>query len=192
MFQSFENTANAQDTPARIAALRARMDKLGVDVFLVPRGDAFRGEYVPASSARLAWLTGFTGSAGLAAIGTRHAALFVDGRYTVQAKGEVAPGLFDVLQVPDAKLTAWLKDQLAEGAVVGFDPWLHSLEEIEDLTKALKPKQIRLKALPTNPVDVLWGQERPTPPARVRWRARRIARSRRRRVRSGWSPGCCG
>lgn len=165
MFQSFESTANAQDTPARIAALRTRMAKLGVDVFLVPRGDEFRGEYVPAASARLAWLTGFTGSAGLAAIGTRQTALFVDGRYTVQAKGEVAPGRFEVLQVPDAKLSAWLKEKLTEGAIVGFDPWLHSLEEIEDLTAALKPQRIRLKALPTNPIDVLWGKNRPASPA---------------------------
>ena len=131
---------------------------------LVPRADEHQGEYVPPSAERLAWLTGFTGSAGFAAVARSAAALFVDGRYIVQAPTQVDTSLFRVLQVPQAKLSQWLIDRLKGGGVVGYDPWLHAEAAIEDLGEALAPKGIKLKALGKNPVDGIWGRARPAPP----------------------------
>jgi len=141
------------------------MRDLGLDVFLVPRADEHQGEYVAKRSERLAWLTGFTGSAGYAAIGRRSAALFVDGRYTVQAKAQVDTDVFQIRQIPNEKLSDWLITAEAKGAVVGFDPWLHTVTEIERLTEALAPKGLVLKAVPRNPVDRIWGKARPAAPA---------------------------
>ena len=98
------------------------MAKAGLDAVLVPRADEHQGEYVPPSAERLKWLTGFSGSAGLAVVGRTAAALFVDGRYVVQAPTQVDTRIFEVLQIPQAKLSEWLGKHLKAGAVVGFDP----------------------------------------------------------------------
>src|SRR5262245_420291 len=140
------------------------MAELGVDALLVPRADEHQGEYVAPSAERLAWLTGFTGSAGLAVIARSTAALLVDGRYIVQAPTQVDTALFQILQVPQAKLSQWLTDTLKMDGVVGYDPWLHAEAAIEDLAEALTPKGIKLKALAKNPVDRIWGGARPAPP----------------------------
>ena len=92
------------------------------------------------------------------------AALFVDGRYIVQAPTQVDTSLFQILQVPQAKLSQWLIDTLKGGAVVGYDPWLHAEAAIEELGEALAAKAIKLKALAKNPVDHIWGRARPAPP----------------------------
>lgn len=165
MFQNFEDKSTTQNSPERIAAVRAYMTRIGLDAFYVPRGDEHRGEYVAQCSERLAWLTGFTGSAGLAVIGGQRAALFVDGRYTVQAKSQVPAGLFDILQVPGPTVETWLTDQLKSGGTVGFDPWLHSLDEIQRAKTQLEAHGIRLKAVTRNPIDTVWGKTRPAPPA---------------------------
>lgn len=145
--------------------LRDLMRKAGIDAFLVPRGDEHRGEYVAAASERLKWLTAFSGSAGMAIVGSKAAALFVDGRYVVQAPLQTDTTLFKVLQIPTETPSAWLINTLKPGDVVGFSPWLHSIDEVEKLTSALKPHGIKLKAMPHNPIDQLWGAERPEPPS---------------------------
>jgi Xaa-Pro aminopeptidase len=165
MFQSYDETAQTEAVAGRVAALRDAMRKAKIDVFLVPRGDEHRGEYVAPSSERLKWLTAFSGSAGLAVVGLEAAALLVDGRYTVQAPQQTDTRLFEVLQTPERRLKDWLIEHLSGGDVVGYDPWLHSIAEIEDLTDALKPYEIKLKALPRNPIDQLWGSDRPQPPS---------------------------
>jgi Xaa-Pro aminopeptidase len=165
MFQSFADTNTTSVAPERVASLRSRMRQGGLDAFLVPRGDEHRGEYVPPSSERLAWLTGFTGSAGFAIVGLERAALLVDGRYTVQAKTQLPGKIFEILQVPGPTMESWLVDNLPSGATVGFDPWLHSLEEVERATERLKTKGIKLKAIARNPVDVVWGAGRPARPS---------------------------
>jgi Xaa-Pro aminopeptidase len=163
-YQSFEAPAAGADHKGRLEAIRQRLEEQGVDAFLVPRADEHQGEYVPASAERLKWITGFTGSAGLAAITRRASLLLVDGRYTVQARTQVDQGLFEIAETPEAKLTDWLKRQLPAGGTVGFDPWLHTLAEHERLTSALEPARIRLKAVARNPLDLVWGRERPLPP----------------------------
>jgi len=137
------------------------MAKGRLDAVLVPRADEHQGEYVTPSAERLKWLTGFSGSAGLAVVGRTVAALLVDGRYVLQAPSQVDTRTFEVLQIPQVKLDEWLGERLETGAVVGFDPKLHTVAMIEELAKSLQAKGIKLKALAKNPVDRVWGCARP-------------------------------
>ncbi|MEL6167904.1 MAG: aminopeptidase P family protein [Pseudomonadota bacterium] len=163
MFQSFEATTRPEDGPPRLAALRKAMANAKLDAFLVPRADAHQGEYVPARDERLAWLTGFTGSAGFAAITCEAAGVFVDGRYTLQVKAQVAQD-FTPVDWPKTKLGPWLAERLTDGMRVGFDPWLHTVKEIEALRTALGPG---IAVLPTrNLVDEIW-EDQPPPPQGV-------------------------
>ncbi len=164
MFQTYEAAEARQEGAARVAKLRQLMATARVDAVLVPRADEHQGEYVAPSAERLKWLTGFTGSAGLAVVARTTAALFVDGRYITQAPSQVDTRTFEVLQIPEAKLSEWLIEHLEAEATVGFDPWLHTAAVIEELAKILEPKGIKLKALATNPVDRAWGRARPAPP----------------------------
>jgi Xaa-Pro aminopeptidase len=164
MLQTFDNPpADAKDR-TRIDRLRALMAQRGVDAFLVPRADEHQGEYVARSAERLKWLTGFSGSAGSAVIGAKKAVLFVDGRYTLQAAAQIDTQLISVLEVPPASIDHWLGQNLAPGAVVGFDPWLHTVAGVEQLEQRLAAKDIKLKPVARNFVDIVWGMERPDPP----------------------------
>ncbi|WP_425038419.1 aminopeptidase P family protein [Primorskyibacter sp. S187A] len=156
MFQSFEVTARPEQGPPRLQALRAAMAQSGLDAFIVPRADAHQGEYVAPHDERLAWLTGFTGSAGFAVVTQSRAAVFVDGRYRVQVRAQVAD-VFEPVDWPETSLDAWLKDAMPKG-VVGYDPWLHTPREIRQLVAA----GIELKAV-RNPVDAIWDDQ-PAPP----------------------------
>jgi Xaa-Pro aminopeptidase len=162
MFQSFDAKTTPDQGPPRVADLRAEMRDEGVDVFLVPRADRFQGEYVAPSDERLAWLTGFTGSAGFAAILDDRAGLFVDGRYRVQVRAQSDMDTFTPVDWPETKLEDWLIEQLPRGGTVGYDPWLHTGAEVARLTKALGPRQITLRPL-DNLVDRIWT-DRPAPP----------------------------
>jgi Xaa-Pro aminopeptidase len=165
MFQTFDVTARPQDAPPRIARLRDWMAAEGLDGFLIPRADAHQGEYVAPCDARLAWATGFTGSAGIAAILRDRAALFVDGRYTVQAKAQTDPATFEQVRWPETTVAAWLPSALPEGGTVGFDPWLHTVREVEALRKV---EGVELRAT-ANGVDAIWTDrpERPSAPMTV-------------------------
>ena len=163
MFQTYDPPEAGQSGGDRVAKLRALMAKSGLDAVLVPRADEHQGEYVAPSAERLKWLTGFSGSAGLAVVGSKAAALFVDGRYVVQAPAQVDTGIFEVLQVPQARLDAWLVKHVKKGGTVGFDPKLHTVAMVEDLAKSLA-KGIKLKPLAPNPVDRVWGRARPPAP----------------------------
>jgi Xaa-Pro aminopeptidase len=164
LFQSFAAPPAQHDSTARLSQLRAGMADAGVDAFIVPRADEYQGEYVPPAAERLAWLTGFTGSAGLAAITQRSAALFVDGRYRVQARQQVDGRAFEILELPAARLDEWLGRHLKAGAVVGADSRLHSVSMLEELAKTLKVKGIALRLRASNLVDRVWGKARPAPP----------------------------
>lgn len=139
----------------------------GVDVFLVPRADAHQGEYVVEADERLAWLTGFTGSAGFAAILADEAGMFVDGRYTLQVRAQVAD-VFTPVAWPETKLGPWLIERLESGASVGFDPWLHTVEEVRGLRKLFDSKGISMKPL-DNLVDAIRDDRpaRPKKPLRI-------------------------
>ncbi len=143
----------------RLSALRAELLSRGLDGLLVPRADAFLGEYVPPSAERLTWLTGFTGSAGLALVLRDRAVLFIDGRYTTQAAAEVDPALWECRHLVDQPPAIFLK-AAAPGARIGYDPWLHpaaALDRLADSGATLVP-------LESNPVDAVWS-DRPAPPA---------------------------
>ncbi len=160
MFQTFDAPTSPDQGPPRLDALRNEMTREGLDAFLVPRADRHQGEYVAAADERLSWLTGFTGSAGFAAVTQDIAGVFIDGRYRLQVKDQVAD-VFTPLHWPEVKLGPWLKEHLAEGARVGFDPWLHTKDEIEAILKATED---HLTLTPcANLIDRIWA-DRPSPP----------------------------
>ena len=161
MLQTYTATTRPADGPPRLHALRAALSAQGVQGYLVPRADVYQGEYVAPCDERLAWLTGFTGSAGFCIVLPDRAGLFVDGRYRVQARMQCAAD-FTPVNWPETKPAAWLREACPNGAVIGFDPWLHTPDEVETLEKGLKDSGITLKRLP-NQIDALWT-DRPGPP----------------------------
>jgi len=136
-FQNFTERADPAKVAPRLKAVRAALQQAGMDAFLVPRADAHRGETVPPGEERLAWLTGFSGSAGMAIVGLQKAALCVDSRYTLQAPAQTDTALFEIVEVPPANAAEWLTENLAEGTKIAFDPWLHTPGEIASLTERL-------------------------------------------------------
>jgi Xaa-Pro aminopeptidase len=145
-----------QAAAARLGALRALLKSLGLNGFIVPKADAFQNEYVPAYADRLAWLTGFTGSAGAAAILEDKAALITDGRYTLQAKAQVSQALYTAELLPNTTLPSYLAANASKGAVIGYDPSLYTLAGFRPLQQEAKKKGFKLKPLRRNPVDRLW------------------------------------
>ncbi|TCP43112.1 aminopeptidase P family protein [Rhodovulum marinum] len=162
MFQSFDSPTRPEDGPPRLARLRAEMAKAGLAGVLVPRADAHQGEYVAPHDDRLAWLTGFTGSAGFACVLADRAGVFVDGRYRVQVRAQVDPDAFTPVNWPEVALADWLKQALPGGGAVGLDPWLHTPEQVEKLARALEGSGVTLREV-DNPVDRIWADQ-PAPP----------------------------
>ncbi len=165
MFQTFDVTANPTQGPARLAALRAVLAAEGLAGFIVPRADLHQGEYVAARDERLQWLTGFTGSAGFAIVLPDVAGVFIDGRYRTQVKGQVDLGHFTPVPWPEVKPADWLRDHLPGGAL-GFDPWLHTADEIEKLEAGLLGSGISLRPV-ENMVDRIWADQPEPPMGRV-------------------------
>jgi Xaa-Pro aminopeptidase len=153
--------------PARVALLREELAARGLDGFIVPRADEHQGEYVPPAGQRLAWLTGFTGSAGLAIVLTERAALFVDGRYTLQAAQQVDTPVFEIRHLVDEPAGKWLGAALKPGMVVGYDPWLHTPQEVERLRAGAERAGASVRAVETNPLDKVWAGRPPAPLAPV-------------------------
>ena len=143
--------------------LREELQHRGLDGFVVPRADEHQGEYVPPSADRLAWLTGFSGSAGVAVVMIDKAALFVDGRYTLQAKNEVDTKAWSLLHLVDQPPQQWLTDILSAGQRLGYDPWLHTPNGVEHLRLACEKTGAVLAACHDNPLDAVW-LDRPIPP----------------------------
>jgi Xaa-Pro aminopeptidase len=143
----------------RLAALRAELRDQGLGGFIVPRADEHLGEYVPASAERLAWLTGFTGSAGLAAVLADKAAVFTDGRYVLQLATQTDPALWEQLHITEDPPPAWLAANAPEGAKIGYDPFLISEEGLGRYTDA----GLAMQPVTRNPIDAVWTS-RPAPP----------------------------
>jgi Xaa-Pro aminopeptidase len=163
-FQSFD----AEETPraqiaARVAALRTELARRGLDGFMLPRADKQQNEYVSPSEERLKWLTGFSGSAGVAVMLADRAALFVDGRYTLQARDQVDTSIFAIEHLVDSPPDQWLERNLAAGAKLGYDPWLHTVAGAEKLAKAADAAGAKLVATDPDPIDAIWT-DRPPPP----------------------------
>ena len=153
-----------QTHEARLSALREELKRRGVDGFIVPISDEYMSEYVGDYAQRLGWLTGFGGSAGFAAVTLTHAAIFVDGRYTVQVREQVDGKLFDYKSVPAESLGGWLAEVCADGARIAYDPWLHTWKWVEALEGRLNPCGITLVPVDSNPIDAVWA-DRPAPSA---------------------------
>src|SRR5262244_3345492 len=162
-FQSFEDRAVRAASGPRLAALRTELARRGLTGFIVPRSDRHQNEYVPASERRLAWLTGFTGSAGVAIVLMERALLFVDGRYTLQAREQVDTSLFAIEHLVEMPPERWIEENLAAGDRIGYDPWLHTVEGAERLGKACAAAGATLVAVEPDLIDAIWA-DRPAPP----------------------------
>lgn len=167
MFQTFDVVTRPQSGPPRLQKLRREIAKAGFDGFIVPRADAHQGEYVADSDARLAWLTGFTGSAGFCIALQDVAGVFVDGRYRIQVTSEVETSVYTPVDWPETKSTDWLKLQLPDGGRVAYDPWLHTKSAIDTMVKALEGTGINLVAS-DNLVDNIWTDRPAEPDAKIR------------------------
>ena len=146
----------------RLQALREELARRRLDGFVVPLTDEHMSEYVGAYAQRLAWLTGFQGSAGTAVVLPAEAAIFIDGRYTLQVREQVSADQWSYQSVPETSVAHWLSEHAVEGARIGYDPWLHTKAWVAQATKALAEKGATLVAVDTNPVDAVWP-DRPLP-----------------------------
>src|SRR3954467_13824443 len=162
-FQTFEEPEGGVALAARLAAFREELARRKLTGFVIPRADQQQNEYVAPSEERLAWLTGFTGSAGMAAVLTKAAAVFVDGRYTLQAAKQVDGKAWHVEPLVEPPPESWLEQHLVAGDRLGFDPWLHTSAAAERLAAACAKSGAELIAVETNPLDAVWT-ERPAPP----------------------------
>ena len=161
-FQSFDDVSDRTASRPRLAALRAELKRGDLTGFILPRADRHQNEYVPAGEERLAWLTAFTGSAGAAVVLADRAALFVDGRYTLQAAEQIDGDLFAIVPIAETPPGKWLETHLAAGDRLGYDPWLHTADDAEKLAKACASASASLVASEPNPVDTVWT-DRPPP-----------------------------
>jgi Xaa-Pro aminopeptidase len=162
-FQFFDDTTSPTQGPERIAKLRTEMARRGLDGFIVPRADEHQGEYVPRSAERLAWLTGFTGSAGTVVVLQDRAALVVDGRYTVQAAEQVDTSVIAPVQLAETSVEDWVAANLPEGGTLAYDPWLHTQDGLKRLEQAVQRAGGTLAPVDMNLIDVIWI-DRPAPP----------------------------
>src|SRR5215210_5358473 len=162
-FQTFDESGERAASAARLAALRAELKRRGLEGFIVPRADRHQNEYVPASEERLAWLTGFTGSAGAAIVLAESAAIFVDGRYLLQVREQVDTTLFTLEHLTENPPDKWLEANLTQGMHIGYDPWLHTADGAEKLSKAATAAGATLVPAEPNPIDMVWS-DRPSPP----------------------------
>ena len=167
LFQTFEEPETGVALTARLSAFREELAKRNLSGFVVPRADQQQNEYVPPSEERLAWLTGFTGSAGMAIVLAREAALFVDGRYTLQAGKQVDAKAWRIEPLVDPPPETWLAQHLLAGDRLGFDPWLHTTAAAEKLSMACAKAGAELVAVDSNPVDAVWTERPPLPLAPV-------------------------
>jgi Xaa-Pro aminopeptidase len=166
MRQTFDESTDRSFGSKHVPLIRAAMARQGLDGLLVPHEDEHQNEYLPAANDRLAWATGFTGSAGAAVIMKDKAAVFVDGRYTLQVREQVDQALFEIRDLVDGGVPAYV--ELQKGQVIGYDPRLHSPDALAGLKRAAHKAGATLKPVTPNPLDSAWGAERPAQPkARV-------------------------
>ncbi|MCX5516953.1 aminopeptidase P family protein [Kaistia defluvii] len=163
MFQNFDAPSRAHPIHDRLVALRAQLARAGLQGLVIPHADEYQGEYIPAASERLAWLTGFTGSAGAAVVLVGEAAVFVDGRYTLQVRDQVDVDDFTPEDLIGHPPHQWLKGKLSKGDRIGYDPRLLTLAEARRFEAVCQGAGATFVALDENPVDAIWT-DRPLPP----------------------------
>ena len=163
MRQTFDETTDPSFGAKHLPRVRARLEEQGLDGLLVPHEDEHQNEYLPEANDRLAWLTGFTGSAGAAVVLKDRAAVFADGRYTVQVRAQVDAGQFEILDLVEGGVPAYL-EKAPKGAVIGYDARLHSPDALATLDAAAARAGASLKAVDVNPLDAAWAEARPAQP----------------------------
>jgi Xaa-Pro aminopeptidase len=164
MRQTFDETTDRGFGPRHVPLIRKAMADQGLDGLIVPHEDEHHNEYLPAANDRLAWATGFTGSAGAAVILKDRAAVFVDGRYTLQVRDQVDDAVFEVRDLVEGGVPAYLESATAAGEIIGYDPRLHSPEALDRLKSAAAKTGADLRPVSPNPLDAAWGRERPAQP----------------------------
>lgn len=165
MRQTFDETTDPSFGPEHLPLIRAAMAEQGLDALLVPHEDEHQNEYLPAANDRLGWATGFTGSAGAAVIFQDKAAIFVDGRYTLQVRDQVDAATFEIRDLVDGGVSAYLESAAKPGQRIGYDPRLHSPDALARLKTAAAKAGAELKPAPVNPLDAAWGEARPAQPS---------------------------
>ncbi|MBU6372490.1 MAG: M24 family metallopeptidase [Alphaproteobacteria bacterium] len=164
MLQTFDVPGGPHVGRAHLPLLRKELKRLGLDGFVVPHEDEYQNEYVPEAYDRLAWLTGFTGSAGAAVAMTDEAAVFVDGRYTLQVRAQVDGKLFAYRDLVEGGVPAYLRERVKPGQKIGYDPKLVSPDTLERWRAAIEDAKATLVAVGANPIDAAWGGKRPPIP----------------------------
>ena len=164
MRQTFDESTDRSFGPKHVPLIRKAMADQGLDGFVVPHEDEHQNEYLPAANDRLAWATGFTGSAGAAVILKDKAAVFVDGRYTLQVRDQVDQGTFEIRDLVEGGVPAYLEDSAGKGQAIGYDPRLHSPDALERLKAAVAKAGAVLRPVTPNPLDTAWGEARPPQP----------------------------
>ena len=164
MRQTFDESTDPSFGPKHVPLIRKAMAEQGLDGFVAPHEDEHQNEYLPAANDRLAWATGFTGSAGAAVILKDKAAIFVDGRYTLQVRDQVDPATFEIRDLVEGGVPAYLETATARGQVIGYDPRLHSPDALDRLKAAAARAGAVLRPVSPNPLDTAWGQARPAQP----------------------------
>jgi Xaa-Pro aminopeptidase len=162
-FQSYDDQSDASLTGPRLGALRAELKQRWLDGFIVPRADEHQGEYVPEHAQRLAWLTAFTGSAGAAVVLADKAAIFVDGRYTLQVREQTDAALFEPRDLVAEGPGPWIEVHAPKGGKIGYDPWLHTEAQVRSLKISAQKAGAELVPCETNPLDAVW-EGQPEPP----------------------------
>ncbi len=163
MFQTYDVTGGPEYGRKHLPKLRKALAAEGLDLFLVPHEDEYQNEYLPDCNERLMWVSGFTGSAGAAIIGTEDAVMFVDGRYTLQVRQQVDESLFTFTKLEGGGMSTWLRENVTPGQTVGFDPRLHSPAGLKRIRDAVSLAGGTTKSLDINPIDTAWG-DRPAAP----------------------------
>jgi len=165
MRQTFDETTDPSFGPRHVPLIRKAMAEQGLDALVVPHEDEHQNEYLPPANDRLGWATGFTGSAGAAVIFQDKAAIFVDGRYTLQVRDQVDAATFEIRDLVDGGVTAYLEEAASAGQAIGYDPRLHSPDALARLSQAAAKAGAKLTPVEVNPLDRAWGAERPKQPA---------------------------
>ncbi|MEL6363656.1 MAG: aminopeptidase P family protein [Pseudomonadota bacterium] len=175
MFQSFEPRSDRSYASAHTPLVRAEMERLDLDGFLIPHDDEYGNEYTPYYAERLLWATGFSGSAGSAIVLKDKAAIFIDGRYTLQVKDQVDDAVYAYVDYPETTPAKWLRQNAPRGGTIGYDPMLHNEKDVDALAEACAKAGARLVPVTENPVDAAWKDQPAKPEAALIPHPRRYA-----------------